>query len=103
MTTARAGRHGGGRHRAGAACTPWARVRWDVRERAAAAGLDAIEPGWLVIWRLWARRFYAVPAWPLPWAGLLGVESRTVAGLQEEMRRAERAGWADGSERLGAA
>lgn len=94
------GRHGGGRHRAGAALTPWARVRWDVRERAAAAGLDSIEPGWLVVWRLWARRFYAVPAWPLPLPGRLGVESRTVAGLQEEMRQAEQA---DGAERLGAA
>jgi len=72
-------------------------VRWDVRERAAAAGLDMIEPCWLVIWRVWARRFYAISAWPLPLPGRLGVESRTVAGLQEEMRRA------DGAEWLGAA
>jgi hypothetical protein len=80
-------RSGGGRHRRGAPRIAWTRIRWDVRERAAAAGLDMVEPCWLVIYRVWARSFYAVPAWPLP--GSPGVEAPTIAGLRALMRQAE--------------
>ncbi|MEV5412683.1 hypothetical protein AB0K60_28100 [Thermopolyspora sp. NPDC052614] len=66
---------------------PWTRIRWDVRQRAEADGLDMIEPCWLVMYRVWARRFYAVPAWPLP--GWPDVEAETVAGLRARMRQAE--------------
>ncbi|MEV5411507.1 hypothetical protein AB0K60_22050 [Thermopolyspora sp. NPDC052614] len=58
-----------------------------MRQRAAAAGLDLIEPRWLVMYRVWARRFYAVPVGPLP--GLPAVEAQTVVGLQARMRQAE--------------
>lgn len=89
MPVAYGARHATGRHRLGAALMPWVRIRWDIRQRAAAAGLDAIEPGWLVIYRVWARRFYAVPMWPL--AGRPGIEADTVAGLRARMRQAETA------------
>ena len=39
------------------------------------------------MYRLWARKFYAVPAWPLP--GWDGVEAATVVGLRARMRQAE--------------
>lgn len=80
-------RYGTGRHRRGSAQRPWTRVRWDARERAAAEALNTIEPGWLVMYRLWARKFYAISAWPLPdWDG---VEAATVVGLRARMRQAE--------------
>lgn len=66
---------------------PWTRIPWDVRQRAAAAGLDLIEPHWLVIYRVWARRFYAVPVGPVP--GLPEIEAQTVVGLRARMRQAE--------------
>lgn len=66
---------------------PWTRIPWDVRQRAAAAGLDLIEPHWLVIYRVWARRFYAVPVGSVP--GLPEVEAQTVVGLRARMRQAE--------------
>lgn len=85
--TGRPGGPGGGRHRRGAPYLTWTRIRWDVREQAAAAGLDMVEPCRLVIYRVWARSYYAVPAWPLP--GPPGVEARTIAGLRVLMRQAE--------------
>jgi hypothetical protein len=95
----RAGRRGGGRHRLGAQCLPWTSIRWDVRQRADAAGLDLLEPRWLVIYRPWARSFYAVPAWPL--AGEAGVEAVTIAGLRERMRQAEAESFAEARGRTG--
>lgn len=77
----------GGRHRQGAPYIPWTRTRWDVRQQADAAGLNLIEPRWLVIYRPWARSFYAVPVWPLP--GEDEVEATTIVGLQARMRQAE--------------
>ncbi len=87
MMAAREGRRGGGRHRQGSPYVPWTRIRWDVRQQASAAALDMIEPSWLVIYRPWARSFYAVPTWPLP--GEAGVEALTIVGLQARMRQAE--------------
>ncbi|MEV5407968.1 hypothetical protein AB0K60_03875 [Thermopolyspora sp. NPDC052614] len=46
-----------------------------------------IEPCWLVMYRVWARKFYAVPAWPMPEG--LDIEADTVVGLQARMREAE--------------
>jgi hypothetical protein len=86
MRTARGGQRPG-RHRPGAVRPPWTSIPWDVRERAAAAGLDLVEPRWLVIYRTWARRFYAVSLTPVP--GVPEVEARTVADLLERMREAE--------------
>ncbi|WP_406318855.1 hypothetical protein OHA77_15960 [Streptosporangium sp. NBC_01639] len=28
-----------------------------------ASGLEADHPGWVVLWRCWARRFWAFPCW----------------------------------------
>jgi len=81
-----------GRHRPGTARPPWTRILWDVRERAAAAGLDLVEPRWLILYRVWARRFYALPLAPVP--GVREVEARTIAALRELLREAEAgAGW----------
>ncbi|GGM82288.1 hypothetical protein GCM10010106_31130 [Thermopolyspora flexuosa] len=86
-TGTRRGGPGRGRHRRGVPRVAWTPIRWDVREQAAAAGLDLVEPDWVIVYRVWARRFYAVPAWPLP--GLAGVEAPTIAGLRALMRQAE--------------
>ncbi len=77
----------GGRHRCGVPYTPVRRIRWDVRQREQAARLDAEEPGWVIVYGPWSRRFMAFAAWPVS-RGLV-VDARTPEELWEAMRDAE--------------
>jgi hypothetical protein len=77
----------GGRHRCGVPYTPVRRRRWDERQRAQAAHLDALEPGWAILYGPWSRVFFAFAAWPAPRALVVG--ARTPEGLWDAMRQAE--------------
>jgi hypothetical protein len=49
-----------GRHRQGRPLIRPKRREWDSAEKARAAQLDLLEPGWLVLYGLYYRRFYAI-------------------------------------------
>lgn len=84
----------GGRHRCGVPYTPVGRRRWDERQRAQAAQLDALEPGWSVVYGPWSRLFFAFAAWPASRAVV--VDARTPEALWQAMREAETSGAAMG-------
>jgi hypothetical protein len=77
----------GGRHRYGMPYSPVRRRRWDERQRAQAAHLDAQEPGWAVVYGVWSRSFFAFAAWPAT-RGVV-VNAPTPEGLWQAMREAE--------------
>lgn len=81
---------GGGRHRYGVPYSPVGRRRWDERQRAQAAHLDAQEPGWSVLYGVWSRSFFAFAVWPA--ARGVVVDARTPEALREAMREAEALG-----------
>ncbi|MEV6981273.1 hypothetical protein AB0M95_08445 [Sphaerisporangium sp. NPDC051017] len=59
---------------------------WDEREKAVAAQIDQLEPGWLVMYGVWSRRFFAIAAW----SGVpLMIEARDAEDLRHQMREAE--------------
>ncbi|GAA1265732.1 hypothetical protein GCM10009677_17310 [Sphaerisporangium rubeum] len=80
----------GGRHAEGAPVTEVRSVHWDTAKRAAAEELDRLEPGWLVLYGTWSRRFYAIALWEAPCPVLL--DARTAEELRGLMRQAELAG-----------
>lgn len=49
-----------GRHRQGRPLIQPVRRDWDSAEKARAAQLDVLEPGWLVLYGPYYRRFYAI-------------------------------------------
>ncbi|GAA3813409.1 hypothetical protein GCM10022226_37670 [Sphaerisporangium flaviroseum] len=49
-----------GRHRHGRPATELGRREWDTAQKARAAQLDLLEPGWLVLYGPYYRRFYAI-------------------------------------------
>ncbi|GII83980.1 hypothetical protein Ssi03_19700 [Sphaerisporangium siamense] len=57
---ARTRRPSTGRHRHGLAATVPDRREWDTAQKASAAQLDLLEPGWLVLYGSYYRRFYAI-------------------------------------------
>ncbi|GII87947.1 hypothetical protein Ssi03_59370 [Sphaerisporangium siamense] len=61
--------------------------RWDPAERAAAAQLDQLEPGWFVTYGVGSRRFVAIAAWRVP--SPLRIETASIKELRELMREAE--------------
>lgn len=78
-----------GRHRAG---QPRAAVHprvWDGPARSEAEQLGQAHPGWLVLYGLGSRRFYAIAAWPAPEPVM--VDAATADDLAELMRQAEAA------------
>ena len=78
----------GARHRRGSPPPPpRPQTPADVHQRQQAARLDAREPGWLVLYAPWRRRFVAFAAWPTP-EGLM-VTASTPEELVEEMRDVE--------------
>ena len=79
-----------GRHAEGARVTRTQSTWWDPAKRAVAAELDRMEPGWLVMYGPWSRRFYAIALWDAPCPVLL--DARTAEELREQMRQAEMAG-----------
>ncbi|RCG32121.1 hypothetical protein DQ384_06300 [Sphaerisporangium album] len=77
-----------GRHRVGARPALHVTPRsWDQAERATAARLDQVEPGWCVFYGIGLRKFVAIPLWRAP--AHLRVEAATVEDLREQMREAE--------------
>lgn len=52
-----------------------------------AQGLEARHPGWVILWRRWARRYWAFPTWlpnaPAP------IEARNVQDLLTQMNDLE--------------
>ncbi|GII87905.1 hypothetical protein Ssi03_58950 [Sphaerisporangium siamense] len=83
----RRARRNRGRHRVGAPSVPIAPRRWDVAERAAAALLDRMEPGWFVTYGVGSRRFAAIAVWSTPVP--LMVQAATIEELRDLMREAE--------------
>lgn len=81
-TTSSSGRHAEGA-RVGETRSTW----WDPAKRAAAEELDRLEPGWLVMYGTWSRRFYAIALWEAPCPVLL--DARTAEVLRGLMRQAE--------------
>ncbi|WP_066363922.1 hypothetical protein [Herbidospora mongoliensis] len=63
---------------------------WDAAMRATAAGLDLVEPAWVVFYGVASRRFWAFAAWPA--ACPVIVDSVNVDDLRSQMRAAEMAG-----------
>ncbi|WP_424535098.1 hypothetical protein ACOZ38_33705 [Sphaerisporangium viridialbum] len=57
---ARTRRSPSGRHRYGRPATVPDRQEWDSAQKARAAQLDLLEPGWLVLYGPYYRRFYAI-------------------------------------------
>ncbi|WP_248965300.1 hypothetical protein [Sphaerisporangium perillae] len=49
-----------GRHRHGRLVSMPDRREWDIAQKARAAQLDLLEPGWLVLYGPYYRRFYAI-------------------------------------------
>ncbi len=76
-----------GRHRAGGAHIPVYPRLWDGPARAQAELLERSNPGWVVLYGVGSRHFYAVAAWPAPEPLLL--RDPTSEGLAEQMREAE--------------
>jgi hypothetical protein len=62
-------------------------VRWDAEHRAAADRLDQLEPGSMVWYGPWSRRFYAIAAWNAPSPLLL--DAPTAEELRDQMRQVE--------------
>ena len=60
---------------------------WDVHQREQAALINSREPGWVVVYGPWRRRFSAFAAWPTPRPVV--VDASTPEELWGEMRSAE--------------
>ncbi|GHE37595.1 hypothetical protein GCM10017673_45060 [Streptosporangium violaceochromogenes] len=78
-----------GRHRAGQAPTTVHRRAWDGPARAEAERLERSRPGWVVLYGVGSRRFYAMAAWPV--SEPVMVSDPTAEGLEERMGEAEAA------------
>ncbi|GHE42031.1 hypothetical protein GCM10017673_50290 [Streptosporangium violaceochromogenes] len=78
-----------GRHRAGQPPTAVHPRVWDGPARSEAERLGRAHPGWLVLYGLGSRRFYAIAAWPAPEPVM--VDAATAGDLAERMRQAEAA------------
>jgi hypothetical protein len=76
-----------GRHTTGAPLAEFRSTRWDTAKKAAAEELDRLEPGWLVMYGPWSRRFYAIALWNAPCPVLL--DAPTTEELRDQMRQAE--------------
>jgi hypothetical protein len=76
-----------GQHVEGAPAAAVRPIWWDPASRAAAAELDQLEPGWMVWYGPWSRRFYAIAAWNAPCPVLL--DAPTAEELRDQMRQAE--------------
>ncbi|GHE29559.1 hypothetical protein GCM10017673_35280 [Streptosporangium violaceochromogenes] len=85
----RRARRAPGRHRDGQAPTKVHRRLWDGPARSEAERLGRVWPGWVVLYSLGNRRFYAIAAWPAPEP--LIVDAGTAEELEERMRDAETA------------
>ncbi|MDH2427553.1 hypothetical protein [Sphaerisporangium sp. TRM90804] len=76
----------GGRHRDGVLPDQFVSRRFDQVKKAAAAQLDRMEPGWLILYGEWTREFVAFARWA---AEPVRVASATVDELRGLMREAE--------------
>ncbi|GHE27607.1 hypothetical protein GCM10017673_32270 [Streptosporangium violaceochromogenes] len=76
-----------GRHRAGQAHSIVHRRVWDGPARAEAERLERSRPGWVVLYGVGSRRFYAIATWPVPQPVM--VSAPTAEGLEERMGEAE--------------
>ncbi|GHH70511.1 hypothetical protein GCM10017673_22510 [Streptosporangium violaceochromogenes] len=77
------GRH----HRDGRARVPVRRRLWDGPARAEAARLERSHSGWVVLYGVGSRRFFAMAAWPVPEPVM--VSAPTAEELGERMGEAE--------------
>ena len=78
-----------GRHAEGAPLTNVRRTRWDTAKTAEAGLLQQTEPGWMIWYGTWSRRFYAIATWDAPSPGLL--DATTPRQLRDRMRQTEHA------------
>jgi hypothetical protein len=76
-----------GRHRQGRPSTQPNHHEWDSAQRAKAAQLDLLEPGWLVLYGPYYRRFYAIARTSAVSESV--VEATTPEELRALMRQAE--------------
>jgi hypothetical protein len=76
----RTARHQAGRHARGIPVVGVQQRHWDTRQRACAANLDLVTPGWLVMYLVYSRQFYAVP--------VCGNEDPVAVGSLRELREA---------------
>ncbi len=76
-----------GRHRLGVQPAPSPSRQWDHAKKAAAAQLDQLEPGWLILYGTHSRRFVAMASWVT--RGPVRVEASTIGELCDLMREAE--------------
>lgn len=76
-----------GRHRHGRPATRPNHREWDSAQKARAAQLDLLEPGWLVLYGPYYRRFYAIARTGAVFDPV--VEATTPEELRSLMRQAE--------------
>lgn len=78
-----------GRHRSGQTRVPVHRRLWDGPARAEAERLERSWPGWVILYGVGSRRFFAMAAWPVPEPVMVSASS--AEGLEERMGEAETA------------